>query len=212
MRIVAGAIVALVIAAVIGALDTSDAPEQATTSTTAPRQLTGDAQELFDLLERKNDATYHARYQGSSPDATEVVIETWQQPPRIRQTSIASVQGRTVTASSFMLPDGSFRCSQLGTEPWQCRASSSAEAGSDPLAAIAERLASGEVTARDDRVQERLVRCFSLRAEDGLTDLCVTPDAGIPVSVQAGESRLELVALDQAVSDTDFELPAEVTP
>jgi hypothetical protein len=73
--------------------DDDDDDAAATTSTTSTSLSTEDlgpgARQLVDLLQAARESTYHARYEGTSPDAPDTVIrlETWQSPPRVRQDS-----------------------------------------------------------------------------------------------------------------------------
>jgi hypothetical protein len=182
--------------------------ESATTSSTRPVELSPEAQELAGLLARRDDAVYHARYQGTSPDVDGLTLESWQRPPRVRQDSEMRSGVQVVRTSVVDGPDGRTQCVRLGDEPRQCRPAVQGESVDDPLAAIRERLGHGEVTARDEVIQGRPVRCFALTAVDATADLCLLPANGIPMRVVSGGSRLALVALDETVDDEAFVPPA----
>ena len=93
----------------------------------------------------------------------------------------------------------------MNAEPWQCRPEAP---GGDPLVgAVRERLAQGDVRARNDEIDSREVRCFTIASPGGDTnELCATED-GVPVLVSGGESKLRLVALETDVDPTVFQPP-----
>lgn len=178
------------------------------TTTTEAIELSGDARELFDLLQTKDEATYHAVYTGRSPEASDVRLETWQRPPDIRQDSDLTIDGQRAQTSSFVLGSESIRCLRLGEGTWTCQPGGPSD--TDPLAAIRQRLGEVDVTARDTTVGEHDVRCFAFTVEGDANELCLTEDRGIPVLVRAGGSELQLQSLDDGVGDADFVPPAEV--
>jgi hypothetical protein len=180
-----------------------------TTTTTAPVTLTGTARELYDLLAQKDEATYHARYDGSSPEVSALSLETWQQPPNVRQDSDLTVSGQQAQTSSFVLGTTQVRCVRLtAAGAWTCQPGGTAD--TDPLAAIRDRLDEIEVSARDTTISGRAVRCFQFTVDGAANELCITPDRGIPVLVRAAGSELRLTELDDDVAEDDFVPPAEV--
>jgi hypothetical protein len=203
--VAAGLLVAALIAGVgIQATD-DDTP-----TTTVPANLTAEGRHLLDLLAQRDRQTYHARYTGSAPQTSSITLESWQKPPRVRQDSQVSVQGQVAHTSAFVLEEGAVRCTQLGQAPWTCARTDSV-ASADPLSTIRSRLGQGSVEARDTTVSGRPVRCFRFTAEGAANELCVIPDRGIPVTVRAGDSRLDLAALDEDVPPEAFKPPAPIT-
>jgi hypothetical protein len=180
----------------------------ATTTTTAAVTLSGTARELYDLLATKDASTYHARYDGTSPEVSSVSLETWQQPPNIRQDSDLTVEGQQAETSSFVLGAQQVRCVRLAGAAWTCQPGGTAD--TDPLAAIRDRLDEIDVSARDTTLGGRTVRCFQFTVDGTANELCLTPDRGIPVLVRAAGSELNLTLLDDDVAEDDFVPPAEV--
>ncbi len=189
--------------------------EEATpdSTTTTVRALTGAAAELAELLETRQDEIYHARYEGESVDASSIVIETWQDADgRVRQDQILSADGQGAHLVSLDGDDGPVRCTRVTEAEWTCRRAAPAEAAAnDPLAAIRARLSEGEVTARDEQVDGDPARCFELAAGDDTSQLCVQPDSGIPVRIQAGLTELRLVLFEEVVDPAAFEPPGPIS-
>lgn len=184
---------------------TSASGDQTTTTVTQP--LSETAKELLALLEKRDAQTYHARYTSTSAD-TSLVLETWQDPPRVRQDSQVLVKGQAAETRVLLLPSRSVRCTKLAATGWTCRNDPSG-ASLDPLAGVRSRLAEGQVTARTTRIDGREVRCFRFIADGQTTELCLDPKRGIPIQVTGGGSRLVLDGLDDQVGDV-FEPPADV--
>ncbi|MEY2569794.1 MAG: hypothetical protein QOE63_144 [Acidimicrobiaceae bacterium] len=208
-RLVAAVIVTALIAALVSTTALRSSSDSKTTTTTTPSNLTGNALVLVNLLSKKDTATYHARYTGSSAQSQSVTIETWQRPPDIRQDSELTVQGQLAQTKTFVLGAKQVRCVRLpSTTGWTCQDAN--VAASDPLAAIRSRLGQGEVTARDTDIGGRTVKCFQFTVDGATNELCVTTDKGIPVLVRSADSELTLVSLDDTVADGDFTPPAPV--
>ena len=203
-------VVTLLVGAIVGTAALTAKDDTATTTTTAaPVTLTGTARELYDLLATKDEATYHARYDGSSPDVTALSLETWQMPPNVRQDSDLTVGGQQAQTSSFVLGSTQVRCVRLtSSSAWTCQPGGTAD--TDPLASIRDRLDEVDVTARDTTLGGRTVRCFQFTVDGASNELCLTPDQGIPVLVRASGSELNLTLLDEDVAEDDFVPPAEV--
>lgn len=217
--VVVGAIATLValtltlVAASVGGDRLTRDDDDGSTTTTIP--LNAAARELLALLEKDKEATFHAEYAATSaeqPDAS-IVIETWRKPPRVRQDSrITSANKQTIHTVALLLGERAVRCAQLSQSAWSCR-SRPQDATTDDLlfGGVRDQLGKGPVTARDDVIDGRRVRCFTLRAEGRTSELCATP-AGIPVRVQSEGAGLRLVGFDTTVDDEVFVPPAEPTP
>lgn len=203
-KTVATALVVSFLAATVGVLALSvgggDDPTE---------ELSGDAEELLELLDKRDDATYHAKYEASAPGTQGLVVETWQSPPNVRQDSEIRSGTQVVRARVLASSEGRVRCSQLNDAGWQCRPASAAEA-QDPLASFRQRLGQGTVTATDASIDGREVRCFEMATPEGTSKLCAVPTTGVPVSVEGGETELRLVTLDDAVDSELFQPPAPV--
>ena len=218
-RLLAVALVVAVVAATFAIfLPEDDDPPAATstTSTTGPvstEDLTEVGKELVGLLQRAREITYHAGYEGTSPDAAgaSITLETWQKPPLIRQDSALTAAGEMARTSSFVLPDGGVRCTQVGDAPWTCRAAATGELRADPISgAVVEQLRDSDVRVRSTEVEGVDVRCFTLTSLEGAaSELCLDAD-GITVRVRAGGSELRRVAVSREFGDDVFEPPAAV--
>lgn len=213
-RLLAAVAVVGLLGAVLAVVSSgADGDVAAEPTTTVDRtDLDPAASELLGLLESGRDTTYHAVYRGTSPEVEgEIRLETWQSPPRIRQDSELTAQGTAVETRTIGDRSGVVRCGRIDGR-WTCRRAAD---GNDPLGPISqasiEQLTRGSVGARDTTVDGRAVRCFSLRVEQGSSELCATAE-GIVVRVSSAGSQIELVSLETAVDDDVFELPAEVTP
>jgi hypothetical protein len=203
-------LVTLLVAALVGTAALTRQDDSSTTTTTVPPSLSGTARELFDLLRAKDSVTYHARYEGSSPEVAALALETWQLPPNVRQDSDLTVSGQRAQTSSFLLDSTQVRCVRLAVQgAWTCQPGGTADI--DPLASIRERLDEVEVTARDTTIGDRAVRCFQFTVDGATNELCLIPEKGIPVLVRASGSELNLIVLDEDVTEDDFVPPAEVT-
>lgn len=211
-RVGLAVIVALLVAGLTGLVFTTGDDDGSDPTTTTVGDLSAAALELLELLQRKEGETFHAVYEGSSPDAPGgIQIETWQQPPQARQDTAIGVGDQTARTSTLVLADSAVRCAELPPEPMACRQSTRAEVdAADPTAAIANRLREGEVTVEDTTIDRRRVRCFTLEVPEGATELCVTEDTGITVLVSAATSELRLITLDQDIPAETFTPPAPV--
>lgn len=213
-RLVAALVVTGLVAALVGTTLLIRGDDSSDPSTTTAPTLRGAAAELAALLEERQDATYHARYEGQSGEDSTIVIETWQDGAgRVRQDQVLAAAGQAAHLMSLDGgDDGPLRCSQLSEQEWTCRRAAPGEAAAaDPIAAIRARLAEGEVTARDEQVDSSPARCFELVAESQRSELCVKPDTGIPVRISAGQTELRLVLLEDAVDPAAFEPPGPIS-
>lgn len=199
------------IAAGAGALGTAiGGDDDSTTSTTRPVKLSEEAQELVDLLDKRDDSTYHARYQGTSPQVGAIVLETWQSPPLARQDSELTAEGQMVRTATLVLESTEVRCTRIADTAWTCEEGPITDpAASDPLRDIRARVGEGSVTASDAQIDGEAVRCFRFAIEGNTNELCLRADTGIPVTVNSGGSTLELVDLEEEVDQSVFVPPAE---
>lgn len=218
MRVGAIAALMAMIAGLLAAgltIDSSDEEsEEETTTTTVPLNDAG--RELIALLEKDRSATFHARYQASSaqqPNAT-IEIETWRRPPRVRQDSVITTQTGRVHTIALVLGDGqAVRCAQLGQSGWSCQ-TRAAEPTDDLLfGGVREQLGKGPVTVKDDVIDGRPVRCFTLTvvAENKSSELCAT-EAGVPVRVSAEGANMRLIGFDADFDNAVFTPPAQPVP
>jgi hypothetical protein len=206
--------------AAFGGLGGDDDETRTTTTTTgslSTEDLSDEAQQLVALLQAARDETYHASFEGSSPETGESAIrlETWQRPPRVRQDSQLSAAGQLARTSSFVLPEGGVRCTQLADAPWSCRAAQEGELGGDVVSAsVLEQLEDSDVGLRSTQIDDVAVTCFTLTTRSGPTEgssseLCLD-ERGITVRVRSGESELHRIELSSTFDDGVFEPPASV--
>jgi hypothetical protein len=193
--------------------DDDDDTETTTTTVDAPdlEDLGETAQQLVRLLESAKTVTYHARFEGESPETPDSVIqlETWQRPPRVRQDSALSAAGQLARTSSFALPTGSVRCTRIAEAPWSCREAAEGELEGDAISeSVLARLQGADVRIRATAIDDVDVTCFTLVDPEGTSELCLDED-GITVRVRAGGSELRRVELSKEFDDAVFEPPAE---
>lgn len=185
---------------------TSTEPSSVTTTTVVLGPV---GQELVRLLDQRDAATYHARYEAAAADA-ELVIETWQAPPRLRQDSEVRSAGQVVRARVLATPRGRLRCSQPDGGAWTCGPAAAGDS-LDPVDAFRRRLGQGKLTARDTTLGGRAARCFELRSGQDDSELCVLPESGIPVLLRSGQTQLRLILLNEQVAGDLFGAPAPAT-
>lgn len=215
-NVVLALVVTMLVAAVVGTIALGGTDDEAdtttsTTTTTAAPELEGAAAELADLLELRQDQTYHARYEGRSGETSTVVIETWQAGGQVRQDQIvtgASQSGHLATIDSDA---GQVRCTQVqGT--WTCREAAPEEiARADPFGNIREELALASVVETRTDIGGEPAVCFEITVPAGSSRICARPGTGIPVSIAGGATELQLVLLEQSVDASVFEPPAPVS-
>lgn len=178
-------------------------------STTVP--LSGPHGELLGLFDQGRKASYSVTYRQTGP-AGESVVRQARRPPEER-TEVESGSGdgvrRTLTVVTVT---GRFGCTREGSGPWSCSPEPGRGGGAltDILSAtLVSQLRSFRVEARDERVGGEETRCFTLTGEQGPpAEMCMTPE-GILARVGAGDTRLEMTALDRRrPPDGAFALPA----
>lgn len=186
--------------------------EPVTTTTIAREDLTPEAQELLELVDRGRAGAFHARYTVLSPalgeSASSAELEVWRDGDRIRQdTSVVDATG-VIRTSAFGSPDGTVGCQQPPDGDWTCQrvADEAFDPSDDFVSGILGLLGASPVTVEEASVGPFEGRCYTLEA----AELCLTDD-GVPLRVDAGGTTYEVVELDDAVADSDFEPPAPVT-
>ena len=209
--IVAGVGVIVLLTIVLSGGGDGSSPEQADPATTAPPDLTGDAEELIRLLEAGTDLGFDGRYtvSGNGPPGT---LRLWSRPPLLRVDTEARSGGQLVRSAQFSLSSGAVACSRQGDGPWACRSQPELplRAGLVPEAFVTQ-LARSSVRARNDRIGDREARCFDLSGSAGEGEVCLTPE-GIPLRFQALSTRVEVVQLERSLPPPEiFEPPAPVS-
>jgi hypothetical protein len=174
--------------------------------------------ELLALLDKTDQATYHARYKLSSPAAasrsTDVTLETWRQGASLREDQTASQGGTTAVIRSIKTPSGIVVCQNAENTAWSCRnGQAGTVAGSTDVDALRQHLQGADVTVHSDTIVGVPVRCFTIAlatAQGPSTDVCLTAD-GVPARSASGDEKVELQTLDQVVPDGTFTPPANPT-
>jgi hypothetical protein len=172
-------------------------------------QPTGAAAELQALAAKGRSQTFEARYAGSTGSGTPTSsLHVWRTPDSLRQdASTGSDPDSRVLVTKAVVVN----CVRPAGQTWTCNARPPATAvGADSLGVpSAGQLAGRTVTARDDAIAGRPVRCFAFGASaDAPNEMCLSGD-GIVLRVVIGASRLDLVELTLApVPTAIFEPPA----
>lgn len=217
-----GAAVALGVNAVAdGDSDPSASPtDESPTPQTIPSPVRPDpednpeAAELFDIVTSFQTLELHASYRvtlGEEPDQSSV-IEIWQKDGQFRQEADARTPGGDPGAKLLLmsLTDRTVYCEQPPDGEWVCGLLP--ESTQTTFSALRSGLLSGlseqEVTARDDVVDGRDVRCFVVEnPEAESSELCATPE-GVLVTITAAEGIFELLELSDEVDEAVFTPPA----
>lgn len=215
-------LVGLVVVLVATRGDDGDDPSDTDSSLPAPPTLpppvegvlSPAAEELLDLLDRGASGRYHAVYTVEGTDAAgagTTTIELWRDGDRSRRdTRVESAEG-TADTVGIVEGDEAVTCSRVGDDPFTCTPAASPEAiDSDVIGSVRSQLTGAEVTPRDDEIDGRDVRCYAFATEDGLAEICVTPD-GVVAKLGTESSSLRLTELDGDVPGDVFTPPAEVT-
>lgn len=169
-----------------------------------------DPAELVRALDAGQALTYYARYNDFGAGGSS--LEMWRRPPLFRQrfeTAAAGVAGRT---DVFVSGNDVTTCAEVGGMPQTCTSVPGGGAiGLDPIRAAADSLAGTDLVKSSDSVSGRNAQCFEARRSGAKGEVCVNAD-GIPLRVSAGELRLELVELTDAVDDAVLQPPATTAP
>ena len=168
--------------------------------------------ELVALLEAGRQGRHHARYELAGDELEgESTIEVWRDGDRVRQdTELRTADGEVARTAAVTTGGTTVACSRVGEEPWACAEAESETAADSPgevFGTVEQQLRGVDVSASDDEVDGRQVRCFEFSATDGEGRACVTPD-GVPVLVSIGTSEIRLAALDDDVPGDVFTPPA----
>jgi hypothetical protein len=221
-RIVLG-VVALVVAAgvafgIVTLLDDDDEaagpPPSVSTTTVVARpdpEENPAAAELYDLVTEFPEKTLHATYQVTVTERPGVVstIEIWQKDGKVRQdATIDDANGGTTKLAILDLEDRVVFCQQPPGGEYTCGLVSETQATAfDALRTnLLAEIEGQEVTVRDETINGRDVRCFSVESASA-GELCATND-GILVRISAAEGSFELVDAEDDVDDDVFEPPA----
>jgi hypothetical protein len=181
-------------------------------STTVP--LSGPHAELLRLFAQGRRASYAVVYRQVGP-AGESVVRQARRPPEER-TETESGTGEAVKRTTTVLTaTGRVGCTQEGSGPWSCSPQPGRGGGAltDILSAtIVSQMGALKAEASDQQVAGQDVRCFTLSGAEGPSaEMCLTTD-GILARVGAGDTRLEMTALDRgAPPDSAFVPPAPVS-
>lgn len=139
------------------------------------------------------------------------MIEVWRKEDFARQDTEASDGTKRVRSAVFQLPVGNVACQRSGEEPWTCsKLPPGAPTPDQILSRVTGELEGRNVTARDDTIAGRKVRCFTVAATtEGQEEMevCATFE-GVPVLLAAGGARLELVELTEEADQAVFTPPA----
>lgn len=193
---------------------TNETVATAPTATTLPLDDAGS--ELADLLARSRDATFHATYEATKPATTEggvaerYTVDLFRDAGRTRQDTATALSGGDYLTSGILRDGVSIVCAKQGTADWVC---SQNEVDDESVAdgifgQIVDQLGGVEVTATDETIDGREVRCFSYETAEGPGSMCLTGE-GIPVRILGGDTELVLTELTDDVPDDAFEPPAE---
>ena len=195
---------------------TANTQPPATAPPTVTQPLDESGSELEELLARSRDATYHATYEATTPPETEAgtarsyQLEIFRSEGRTRQDTVTVLDGGDYLTAGILDDGLSTICTKQGTADWVC---SQNEVTDDTVTdgifgEIVRSLGGVTVTATDDVIDGRDVRCFSYESPDGPGSMCLTEE-GIPVRIVGGTSELLLTELEDTVADDAFEPPAE---
>lgn len=179
-------------------------------STTVPLQ--GPQGDFLRLFGQGRQASYSGTYHQTGP-AGESTVRLARRPPEERvETESGAGEGIKRTATVVMAT-GRVGCTQDGTGPWSCSRQPGRGSGAltDVLtASLVSQISAFKVEGRDDQVGGQAVRCFTFSGSQGPpAEMCLTTE-GILARLVAGDTRLELMALNrEAPPDSAFVPPAQ---
>ena len=172
------------------------------------------AKELVALIAKGKAVTYHATYT-AVVQSTTLSLELWQKPPLARRDASFTSGSSSTHTEEFKLNNELVGCIQQTGSSWKCTNSNSGQDPSDGvIGALTQALGNRTVMAKNDTVSGRAVRCYSAAQVGPLppVQICLTPDTGIPVLVDAGAGKITLTGVDLTVPANVFSLPAAPTP
>jgi hypothetical protein len=203
-----------IMVAVLANRDTASSPSAG--SLVPPSSIGRDdpeAQALLALLAKGRDQTFHAAYavqEAPSYGPTHLLrLETWRKGGRVRQDSIITGTSSSRT-ETFVLEGQTVLCVQLDADPFTCTPSSDSAAAGGVFGDLSGDLTGLDVTASDDTIDGKPVRCFAYSRENSAVRVCVTSE-GIPVQQSIDDQQITLATIDPSVDDTVFALPAPLT-
>lgn len=189
-----------------------DLPVETTTTVERPDESENpEAAELYDLVTAFTDLTLHARYRVEVTERPEAasIIEIWQKDGQVRQeATVEAGAGAGGRIAMLDLTDRVVLCQQPPGGEYSCGLVSEDEATAfDSLRTnLIADLAEQEVEVRDDTIDGRDVRCFTVAAA-AAGEICVTDD-GVLARISSPEGSFELIEFDTEVDDDVFTPPA----
>jgi hypothetical protein len=215
-----GAGLGLGVAAMVGGDDddpsVADLPVETTTTVERPDEdRNPEAAELYDLVTAFTGLTVHATYRvevADRPEATSI-IEIWQKDGQVRQeATVQAGPGANGKVAILDLDDRVVLCQQPPGGDYTCGLVSEDQVTAfDSLRTnLIADLAEQDVEVRDDTVDGRDVRCFSIAVAQA-SEICVTDD-GVLARIASPEGSFELIDFDTDVEDDVFTPPATPGP
>jgi hypothetical protein len=144
----------------------------------------------------------HATYRALGDPAKlggSLTYEVWQRPSQLREEATLVNGAGTTTRVA--------RCSQT-TSAWTCNGSGTLVAPGplELLTNVSGQLAGRSVTASDQAIGNRKVRCYQAGPLNDTFVLCAAAN-GTPVLVANGDVRYQLVTVSPSVDSNAFTLP-----
>lgn len=198
---------------------------KAKTAKTAPTATTkapsGPVGELVRLVERGQSTDVDVAYTGTGAPAGAFSVHLWRRGPLARIDTQSGAADAANRSAQLVTASGPFACTQAGSAPWSCTPKAGLGIADVGVVspALVSRLSALAVSARDERILDQAVRCFTVAAAPttapttGAADLstaeaCLTPD-GIAMRVNAGPAHLEAVSVNRGrPPDSVFKLPS----
>ncbi len=177
--------------------------------TTVP--LSGPHAELLRLLDQGRNASYSVTYRQVAP-AGESLARQVLRPPEERIETESGSGESTRRTTTVVTTTGRVECTQTGSGPWSCSRQPGRGRGGFAnilTASIVSQIGAFRVEAANERVAGHDVRCFVISGTEGPpAEMCLTRE-GIIARVNAGDTRLEMTALNRArPPDSAFVPPA----
>jgi hypothetical protein len=179
-------------------------------STTVPLQ--GARGEFLRLFDQGREASYSATYRQTGP-AGESTVRLARRPPEERLETESGAGEEVKRSANVVMARERVVCTQDRNGPWSCSRQPGRGTGAFTevvSASIVSQISAFEVEARDEQVGGQAVRCFTFSGPQGPpAEMCLTRE-GILARVVAGDTRLELTALNRAAPpDSAFVPPAQ---